>query len=110
MRLPTIHINGTHRNNLLEELSKVSSTLGDTLYAMRRASPNARDYYPQGQEAFAEAVSEHAGRIERINSVAAEIEAMIEHVLGDAQLVAAATEGDIIPEMEGGGSSPDGTP
>lgn len=108
MRLPTIHINGTHRNNLLEGLSKVSSTLGDALYAMRRASPNARDYYPQGQEAFAEAASGHASRIERISSVAAEIEAMIEHVLGEP--VSATTEGDIIPEMEGGGSDPNGTP
>ena len=80
MTLPTIHLNGTHPAQLLEDLNTAHGALQAALAAMRLwAAPNGRDYYPQGGDAFRNAVAEHESRLERLDSVMQEIDALREH-------------------------------
>jgi len=46
------------------------------------AAPNARDYYPQGPDAYAQAAREHGSRIERLRAVLEEIAQLHELVSG----------------------------
>ena len=49
---PTVHLNGTSEDALQEQVKDVIRALSETMEAMSRATPNARDYYPQGSSAF----------------------------------------------------------
>lgn len=80
MRTPTIHLNGTSRDRLFEGIADAAGALRAALRAMDDASPNARDYYPQGPEAYGEAAKEHAARVERIRSVLSELETIAEAI------------------------------
>ncbi len=53
MQLPTIHLNGTSKANLIEPLCEASQSLDLAYEALKRTGPNGRDYYPQGQAAQA---------------------------------------------------------
>ena len=79
MIMPTVHLNGTSQNDLLEGWLKISHALGDALKAMYNEGPNGRDYY-QVPGAFTQAVAEHGARVEKIKAVKAEIDAIVEHV------------------------------
>lgn len=48
--------------------------------AVAEAAPNARDYYPQGPTAHQAAVREHTSRLERLESVRRELEALAEAI------------------------------
>lgn len=76
MRIPTIHLNGTSKDALLSQLETAHSALQDALCALSKASPNARDYYVQGNDAFGEAQNEHRQRLEKVAGVAREIESI----------------------------------
>ena len=52
---PTIHSNGTDGHELLLQVQRIMASLCHVEEAMSLAMPNARDYYPQGSEATAEA-------------------------------------------------------
>ena len=80
MRVPTIHLNGTGRETLLVQLENAGSALREALEALREASPNGRDYYPQGDGAGTEALREHMTRLERVKSVLTEITELHEKV------------------------------
>lgn len=77
---PTIHLNGTSRDALYEQMVEVGSALVKALDALREAAPNARDYYPQGPDAFEQARREHESRVERVNAVQAEVEDLLNHI------------------------------
>lgn len=55
LKPPTIHLNGTSGTELFEAGERVYDALRATIEAMLTATPNARDYYVQGVEAFKEA-------------------------------------------------------
>ena len=55
MIIPTVHLNGTSGQDLLEQQQAVLDALLAVREAMMAATPNARDYYPQGEDAFGEA-------------------------------------------------------
>lgn len=76
MQLPVIHMNGTSRDSLVEDLCKVSHVLNDAYEAMKQACPNGRDYYPLGPGAIRQAESEHLDRLRRVDAVKSEIDAM----------------------------------
>jgi hypothetical protein len=42
--------------------------------------PNARDYYPQGDDAFQQAVREHNARVRRLREVSDELYTIVEAV------------------------------
>jgi len=73
MKIPTIHMNGTSAESLLKALSEAYSAVDKAMEAVAAAAPNARDYYPQGDNAFVEAREEHRSRLERLQSVQEEL-------------------------------------
>lgn len=80
MILPTIHLNGTDAESLFEQTCEVAGKLRAALVALDEAAPNARDYYPQGDRAFAQARTEHQARAAKLREVLQELEAIAEHV------------------------------
>ena len=50
--LPTIHLNGTGRQTLKEEYDAAAAALYAFIGKWEAITFNARDYYPQGDEAF----------------------------------------------------------
>lgn len=80
MMVPTIHLNGSSREDLLERTTEAGRAVGDALDALERAGPNGRDYYPQGDEAFLRANLEHVDRMRRIRSVLEELRELAEAI------------------------------
>lgn len=83
MRLPTIHLNGTSRQYLHEEALASAFALRAAVASLEAMTVNARDYYPQGPDAYAEAAREHRERIERVRQVLAEVYALVDHLDGE---------------------------
>lgn len=73
MMVPTIHLNGTPHERLMEQVSAAREALRATVEALSEMTPNGRDYYPQGEGAFDKAAREHAARIQKISAVDAEL-------------------------------------
>ena len=66
---PLVHLNGTSAGELEEQMRACRDTLRAALFALHLAAPNARDYYPLGDNAFAEAQARHASRIMAMRAV-----------------------------------------
>ena len=60
---PTVHFNGTSKDELLTQLEAVVNALDAALAAMSAAAPNGRDFYPQGPAAIIEAETAFAERV-----------------------------------------------
>lgn len=73
MIIPTIHLNGTSKNELLEAIGDALSALAKAKQALGGTAPNARDYYPQGPDAINRAIEEHVERIKRLESIRQEL-------------------------------------
>lgn len=76
MTIPTIHMNGTNRNRLLDDICGATNALREAIRKLCETGPNGRDYYPQGPDAFRAAQAEHQSRLERLGSVQTELEAL----------------------------------
>ena len=73
---PTIHINGTDGRELLFEIQRVMASLAQARDALRLAMPNARDYYPQGGDAYSEARKAFGERWNALSLMLDEFEAL----------------------------------
>ncbi len=71
--VPTIHLNGTSADALIEQLTGAGGALRAAIRALDEAAPNARDYYVQGADAYAKASREHLSRVERVRAVLDEV-------------------------------------
>ena len=72
MILPIIHMNGTSRQELIDQRTAVLDTIRATLTALGKMSPNGRDYYPvPGLWDLADQV--HGTRIYRLKEIHDEI-------------------------------------
>lgn len=78
---PTVHMNGSSPDHLAEAYAEAHNAIRIALERLAAASPNARDYYVQPGDAFGRASAEHRTRVQRIESVRAEIEALAENVM-----------------------------
>lgn len=76
MMIPTIHLNGTSKERLIESLCEASGKLNDAYEAMKQTAPNGRDYYPQGPDALGKATEEHFARLRKLDGVKEEIDAL----------------------------------
>jgi hypothetical protein len=76
MMIPTLHLNGTSRAELIKQLTDASHALRIAIDALGDASPHGRDYYPQGPDAFRQAHDEHIARFGRLFDVKTEIDAL----------------------------------
>lgn len=79
---PTIHLNGTSREQLLEQVTEAANALRTALNLIQEAHPNARDYYPQGPTAYRDAEAEHQARSRRVQEVLAEYVQLAETIAG----------------------------
>ena len=73
MVTPTIHLNGSSPEQLVGALKSARSALIKAQDALEATAPNARDYYPQGDGAFAKACDEHISRAQRLAAVSQEL-------------------------------------
>jgi len=82
MILPTLSINGTHKNELWLAAAEVKLKVETALDALRKTSPHPRDYQyaPPGQgRDFDTALDEYSERINKLKSIIADMEALMEH-------------------------------
>lgn len=77
---PTIHLNGTSREELLRQVCDAVAAVRTAIGALVDMSPNGRDYYPQGSDAINLAVKEHHARLEKLRAVQDELNAMAESI------------------------------
>jgi len=84
MIFPTIHLNGTSKGELLDQLCSASSAIADAIKALENAGPNGRDYYPQGSYAMRDAQDQHARHVNALVLVKSEIDQIAEHIDGDS--------------------------
>lgn len=76
MKTPTVHINGTSQKDLLAQLQTVYRACAVAQQALAAATPNGRDYYPQGPEALRQALAAHQARCQAIAAVQADMVAL----------------------------------
>jgi hypothetical protein len=74
MQLPCIHLNGTSKDRLIEDLCKASHALNEAYEALKQTAPNGRDYYPLGPDAFKQADKEHVDRLRRLDAIKGEVD------------------------------------
>lgn len=70
--VPLVHTNGTHKDSLIEERTKVLGFIRDAEKALAEMAPNGRDYYHTGN--FAAAKAQHSRRQQILDSLRQEIE------------------------------------
>lgn len=76
---PTVHLNGTSRDELLRQHVEAHIALRVALDKMGEASPHARDYYVSNDSgAFTKARLQHQARCEAIAKVMAELQEIAE--------------------------------
>jgi hypothetical protein len=76
MIYPTIHLNGTSKESLIEQWSVAYIALHDACRTLQDAGPHGRDYYPQGPEAIFIAVKEHRENLAKIEAVMEYLDAL----------------------------------
>lgn len=69
MRVPTVHLNGSSGERLLDQAHDAVAALRVALDALCEAGPNARDFYVQGESAALEAQREHEARVKALRTV-----------------------------------------
>jgi len=77
MTFPTITINGSTRNMLIEPIRETYYALTEVLEKLPATAPNGRDY---PTEDLKKAESEYNSRVERIKSVQDELLAIFENL------------------------------
>jgi hypothetical protein len=73
MTTPTIHLNGTSRESLLDGYRNAADALRGAIAALQQTAPHGRDYYPQGDNVLYVATDEHYARLEKLQQVLNEI-------------------------------------
>lgn len=77
---PTIHLNGTSRESLMDSLMNAGAAIKKAIRALQEAAPHGRDYYPQGPDVYRKAVAEYEERIDKLTSVVQDISIMLEAI------------------------------
>lgn len=77
MIFPTVHLNGTSKEELARQYNAAYDALNAAYAVMKLSAPNGRDYYPQGNEALDKAMQEHWDRLRRVTTLQNEFEEII---------------------------------
>lgn len=80
--VPTIHLNGTSRGELQDQIREAYAGVSNAIEKLQGAYPNARDYYVQGPDAFTKARAEHEARMHKLSDVAHELLAIFDAIDG----------------------------
>jgi len=84
MTAPTVHLNGTSKAELIENLEKANTALHDACSALAGTAPNARDYYPQGPDAYGKARDAYQADLTAMHNVMHHIQYLWESIEGGA--------------------------
>ncbi len=79
MILPTIHRNGSSKDDLFDGYMTALAAMQTAIDAVIQTAPHGRDYYPQGDDALRQAMVEHRERLLRLGAVADELNALAVH-------------------------------
>jgi hypothetical protein len=82
LTLPTVHLNGTSRESLLEGYIAALDALRLATEALQASAPNSRDYYVQAGDTFCLAQNQHFVRLARLRETLDELNTIAEHVAG----------------------------
>lgn len=74
LAIPTVHLNGTSGKELLAQLLRAYHAVREAERLLGAACPHNRDYYVQLGNHGQEAREQHASRMQRLHSVAVELE------------------------------------
>lgn len=82
MMIPTIHLNGTSKEALMEQIQNAYSKIHEAERALCEAAPNGRDYYPQDkspgeQPALYRALDEHFARLQKLRDVMKDLDEIL---------------------------------
>ena len=80
LAIPTIHLNGTSKESLVESLCEAIHAIHEAGRALAQTCPNGRDYYPQGNTAIQWALDQHEARMNKLREVATELEQIAEKI------------------------------
>jgi hypothetical protein len=80
LTLPSIHLNGTGRRMLTEDYTAAYHALQTAFRAFQSIEFNARDYYPQGADAFARARTQRDVQLHHLAEVQRYLEAHLVHL------------------------------
>jgi hypothetical protein len=80
LAMPTVHLNGTDKHSLLLGYRAAMAALNLAIDAVQDTAPHGRDYYVQNFNPIQQAMSEHAERLQKLQRVMQEIEALAIHV------------------------------
>lgn len=80
MLIPTVHLNGTGAEVLLDQNKDALEAVRKAIDAVCAAGPNARDYYVQGPDAGFAVQREHEARIKTLKGVRDDLAAIVEGV------------------------------
>ncbi len=83
LTVPSVHLNGTSREELLRQVQNAGQAVWQARDALAKVSPNAQDYYPQGEQAYPAARAEHDRRARVLLGVEGELSQLAE-ALADA--------------------------
>jgi hypothetical protein len=78
--VPTVHLNGSGKKNLTDDLEGAVNALDNAMGALRAMSPHGRDYYVQSDQALKRAQTEHVNRAERLDDIKRELVAIWEGI------------------------------
>lgn len=73
MQVPTIHLNGTSRESLLQEYEAAFHAVHAAYEKVQALTVHGRDYYVQGTTAFPLAQAEHQHRLEQLSTIMHEL-------------------------------------
>jgi hypothetical protein len=80
MITPTIHLNGTSRDELVRQYTAALDAIFAAIEAVNAMAPNGRDYYPQGDDAYSTARREHIARMAKLSDLYEEVSELAVHV------------------------------
>ena len=80
MMHPSVHLNGTSRDELVNQAADAADALRQAVIALERTAPNSRDYYTQGDSAYSIARQEYEERVRAVRAVLVEIVALQQHI------------------------------
>lgn len=81
MRAPTIHLNGTSAEVLLDNVRKALVALDIARTQITNMAPHPRDYYLQGEYAFDSASDSHASMLAKLKDIREEVYKVYEGIL-----------------------------
>jgi hypothetical protein len=80
MIYPTIHSEGTPREELLQAATEGIAAVWRALEATSAAAPHARDYSPQGPTAYHDALRDYVYLMDRQVSVLKDLQGLARHI------------------------------